>query len=223
MSIAIIPTILATTTQELLRQYEALMPLSPRIQVDVADGDLVDGRTIPLTTIIAHLTTRAHEFPHTQFDVHLMVRDWVPMLALLKEASAHIRIHLVLPHYAVYKPSDSEGERATTTLTVGVVFSPDDPLDTSVLQHLSAVQIMTVVPGKQGGSFIPTQLKHIETLREHGYAQEIMLDGGINTETLPLILAQRHLPSAIGVGSYLTRSPHPADAYRTLVQLATTP
>ncbi|MCR4326302.1 MAG: hypothetical protein NUV52_01450 [Candidatus Roizmanbacteria bacterium] len=212
MSIAIIPTILATTEQELMNQYALLMPLTNRIQIDVADGDLVDGKTLPLATIVQYLITHSSQFPHTLFDFHLMVRFWTTGIALLEEAAAHIHVNSVLSHYAAR-------QSVTTTLTQGVVFSPGDPIDTQTAQHTSLVQIMTVEPGKQGNPFIPSQLTYIKTLREGGYTGEIILDGGINPQSIAIIMQQSCLPSGVGVGSYLTHASNASQAYAALQQV----
>lgn len=62
---------------------------------------------------------------------------------------------------------------------------------------------MTVHPGAQGTPFIPEMLTKINELRENGFMGDIILDGGINNETLPLILKNKHLPTAVCPGSYL--------------------
>jgi len=209
MSVIIIPTILATTEEELINQYALLMPLTNRIQIDVADGDLVDGKTLPLSTILSYLIAHASQFPQTVFDFHLMVRFWAAEVPLLEEASAHIHINSVLSHYAARQP-------ISTSLTQGVVFSPGDPIDTQTAQRASLVQIMTVVPGKQGNPFMPSQLTYIKTLREGGYTGEIFLDGGINPQSIAIIMQQSHLPSGVGVGSYLTHASNASQAYAAL-------
>ena len=65
---------------------------------------------------------------------------------------------------------------------------------------------MSVNPGKQGSPFIPETLKKIEQLRLLGYRSKIFLDGGVNDQTLPLILNQKYLPDVLCPGSFLTRA-----------------
>jgi len=62
---------------------------------------------------------------------------------------------------------------------------------------------MTIEPGFQGNKFIPEMLLKINELREHGFTGQIILDGGINDQSLPIILKNKYLPDAVCPGSYL--------------------
>jgi ribulose-phosphate 3-epimerase len=76
----------------------------------------------------------------------------------------------------------------------GVTLNPATPLSAldEILPYVDAVLVMTVNPGWGGQVFIPEMVDKIARLRriltERGLSADIMVDGGINVETAPLVV-----------------------------------
>jgi pentose-5-phosphate-3-epimerase len=101
-------------------------------------------------------------------------------------------------------------ENNTENFSIGLVLDPEDTISDLRLKYnlnsISCIQIMSVVPGFQGKPFIKEVLQKIEQLKSDNYRGEIFIDGGINEETLPLILEQKEHPDHLCVGSYLAKA-----------------
>ena len=76
----------------------------------------------------------------------------------------------------------------------GIALNPGTPANSisAVIPLLNQVLVMTVNPGFSGQIFIPETVKKISEvkalLQAHGSDAIIQVDGGINTETLPLVV-----------------------------------
>ena len=101
---------------------------------------------------------------------------------------------------------------------LGIVLDPEDKVSTTI-HSFPAVQIMTVVPGKQGQSFLPNNLDKITQLRKNGYTGQILIDGSVNAETLKLILQQKYRPDVLNVGSYLVKANNPHEHFQILEKM----
>ena len=177
----------------------------PRFQIDIADGVFVPNTTIQISDI-SHLHSLAK--PETIFDFHLMVQDPLKHVEMIKQIQG-ITQGTILIHKSVFPPS-SLSTIHYPLFKFGLVLNPEDEVNTIDDEHikeLSAIQIMTVVPGFQGRPFIEESLTKIEQLRKRGYVGEILIDGAVNEKTLPLILSKLYKPDVLGIGSYLTKSP----------------
>ncbi|MFA6005571.1 MAG: hypothetical protein WC775_03765 [Patescibacteria group bacterium] len=209
----ITPTVNATTAQELEEQMILLCRLTDRIQIDVADGILINHKTIPLTHFAAFCEKHEGQFAGNIFDFHLMVSEWEDVVSDLNELRSIIHINLILVHQVVFRRNTSN------FFPVGLVLNPEDTVSRETFKHVPAVQIMTVNPGPQGSPFLPQNLSKISDLRNSGYKGEILLDGGINEVTIPTILKQSVLPDVLGIGSQLTKSPSPQEEFKQLTDL----
>ena len=209
----ITPTVLASTPQELEEQMIILCRLTDRIQIDVADGILVKNKTIPMAHFARFCEEREGQFVDKIFDFHLMVSEWEDVVSDLNELRSIIHINLVLVHQTVFRKNSSN------FFPIGLVLSPEDIVTREMFKHVPAVQIMTVKPGHQGNLFLPKNLAKITDLRSDGFKGEILLDGGINKETIPYILKQPALPDVLGIGSELTKSTAPQEEFKELMQL----
>lgn len=156
--------------------------------------DVMDGHFVPNITI-GPLVVQAIR-PHTKLfmDVHLMIENadlYIPqfaksgaeMITVHQEACTHLHrtIHLI----------KEQGVKA------GVSLNPATPVSTleHVLGDIDMVLLMSVNPGFGGQKFIPEVVKKVGQLKamliERGLDNqvEIQIDGGINAETAPLVVA----------------------------------
>jgi ribulose-phosphate 3-epimerase len=154
------------------------------IHVDVMDGHFVPNITIGPDVVKALR-------PHSKkiFDVHLMIAPCDPYL----EAFAHAGSDIITVHAEAGPHLDrslavikSLGKKAGVSITPS---TPESAIE-YVLDKLDLILVMTVNPGFGGQAFLPSQLDKIRTIRGMIGARPVHLevDGGINTETAPLVV-----------------------------------
>ena len=151
--------------------------------------DVMDGHFVPNLTIGPGVVKALRPHSDKPFDVHLMVSPVDQWLEAFAEAGAdHITIHPEAgPHtHRTLQTIRALGKKA------GVVLNPGTP--ESVLDYLidmvDLVLVMSVNPGFGGQSFIHSQLRKVEAIRERidklGKPIHLEVDGGVNAETARL-------------------------------------
>ena len=211
----ICPSILESSSSDFIYQLNKLSPYFNYFQIDVADGIFVSNKTIQIEEIIQAIKPSNYlAMKPLIFDFHLMVKDYDKEIEKLRNWKIkQIKINNIFIHYSllpVFKILINKLFLDRFSLSIGLVLNPQDQVSDLVnnydLNKISSIQIMSVIPGKQGSAFIPETLKKIEQLKIAGYRSKIFLDGGVNHQTLPLILNQKYKPDVIGVGSYFTQA-----------------
>ena len=154
--------------------------------------DVMDGHFVPNITIGPDVVKALR--PHTQkpFDVHLMISPVDNYLEAFAAAGADIiTVHPEAgPHtHRTVQAIKALGKKA------GVVLNPATPakmLD-YLIDEVDLVLVMSVNPGFGGQSFISSQLRKIEAIRnmidKTGREIHLEVDGGITTETAPLAIS----------------------------------
>jgi len=184
------------------------------LHIDVMDGHFVPNITIG-PVVIKALRPKSRLF----FDVHLMIERPELYLRDFRAAGADlITVHAeTCPHlHRVIQMIKETGAKA------GVALNPHTPLDVLkyVLEELDLVLIMSVNPGFGGQLFIPNILPKINLLRE--WAKErnpellIQVDGGINSDTAPLVVEAG--ANVLVAGSAVFNHPNPAQAVAQLME-----
>lgn len=160
--------------------------------VDYIHFDIMDGHFVPNLSFGAELVEALRPLTHIPFDTHLMIENpdrFIPgfasagasMLTVHPEACYHL-------HRVIHQIKE-EGAKA------GAALDPATPIGSIewVLGDLDRVLVMTVNPGFGGQKFLPEVLPKIAALREmekkHGLSFEIAVDGGIDAETAPQVIA----------------------------------
>ncbi|OGK31356.1 hypothetical protein A3F32_02460 [Candidatus Roizmanbacteria bacterium RIFCSPHIGHO2_12_FULL_42_10] len=223
----IFPTILEQSAEALYKQIANLSSVFQYFQIDIADGQFVDGETVSIDTLSkspnkSDFLLKSQSFPNSKSlrsiscEFHLMVSD-IPhhIESLGKEQAFDIQLVIVHLEAAIaWADYDEHIDlyaklKSAFPFEFGIAISPETPLAQYLHSVLAfpVIQIMTVQPGAQGRPFMPSQLEHIATLREAGYMGSIQIDGGVNEHTLPIILQNRYWPDAICPGSFLREKP----------------
>ncbi|KXK11465.1 MAG: D-allulose-6-phosphate 3-epimerase [Microgenomates bacterium OLB23] len=200
----IYPSLLETDPQELSADFARLLPHFDYVQIDIADGILVPNKTVKIADIKALIESPYAEWDlaYNQFEFHLMVQDYASQLKELEELESMYIPNVFIHYKALQHTFDELSDH--TPFEVGIALNPDEFVETAwdAIKEFSSIQLMTVTPGQQGNPFVPEVLQKITQLRERGYEGAIILDGGINEETLKTILQQPHLPDGVCPGSY---------------------
>lgn len=153
---------------------------------DYIHVDVMDGHFVPNITIGPLIVEAIRPVTKLPLDVHLMIEQPDNYIESFCKAGADIiTVHeevCVHLHRTLHLIKEM-GKKA------GVVLNPGTPVEAikEVLPYVDMVLLMTVNPGFGGQSFIPEVLSKITTLHDFrtqkGYAFEIEIDGGVNTQT----------------------------------------
>lgn len=156
------------------------------LHIDVMDGNFVPSISYGMP-VIKSIRKQSDLF----FDVHLMIEKPERYIQAFKESGADmLTVHAeACPHLdSVLREIRKAGMKA------GVALNPGTPVSTldCVLELADMVLIMTVNPGFGGQKFIESCTRKVkevrEMIRERGLNVDVQVDGGINKETLPVVL-----------------------------------
>lgn len=152
--------------------------------------DVMDGHFAPDITIGPLFVQSLKRVAKLRLDVHLMISEpekYIPAFA--KAGANNITVHVeTCPNL----PPMIEKIKSLGC-TAGVTLNPATPASAidHVLPLVDLVLVMSVVPGFSGQKFMPEMIRKVEEIRAKLNALRspayLEVDGGINTETLPLM------------------------------------
>jgi ribulose-phosphate 3-epimerase len=159
--------------------------------VDGLQIDVMDGRFVPDITFGPGIVRALSRVVHIPLDVHLMIVEPERHLSAFADAGAdRLIVHQeACPHlHRTLQTIRELGAEAGVTLNPGTPLSAIE----EVLDLADAVQVMTVNPGWGGQTFLSGQLDKISRLRgrleSRGLDMPIIVDGGIDPQTAPLVV-----------------------------------
>ena len=158
---------------------------------DLIHIDVMDGRFVPNITMGPLIVRAARRVTNLPLDVHLMIVEPERHLAAFAEAGASsISVHYEASpnlHRTLQNIHDLGCQ-------AGVAINPHTRADAllPVLDMIDIVNVMTVNPGFGGQKLIPATLSKVEALRriitDSGRSIALEVDGGVNAETVPLVV-----------------------------------
>ena len=178
------------------------------IHVDVMDGHFVPNITVgpPVVRAIRRVATRP-------LDVHLMIEEPDRYIEAFVDAGADmVSVHVeAVPHlHRTVSFIKKLGARA------GAVLNPSTPVITlqDIAGDLDYVLVMSVNPGFGGQAFIPHSIQKVQHVRrvltEAGSSAPIEIDGGIDEETAPKVVAAGANILVAGHAIFATNDPEGA-------------
>ena len=206
----IIPAFLEENSDDIIKNIDKINEDVEWVQIDVTDGTMTDGSTCDLYDLVG-------EIDDVNVEVHLMTTQPEKYF----DACAAIGAKRVYFHLGeVESPTAVLSAMDPYDFTKGIVLSPQTGVDDAFvyIDEVDAVQVMTVVPGKQGGAFLPEMLDKVSYLRERRGDLWISVDGGVNRDTIPEVRIKG--VDAAGVGSALMQSDDISKTFIELMEIA---
>ncbi len=213
----VIPGILEATQEKALQKINLLAGVTPKIQLDIADGELVSGKTFLDISFLSSLPTMPSPQHPVHIQLHLMVQKPEAMLMFLPPVVKEVCIQA---EAFMYKPLCMEAfddVLKAKNIRAGLSFNTKTPFEdfSDCLTKCDFVQFMSVDPGAQGRPFIMESLDKIARFKERFPNVTLQVDGGIAQDTLPMVIEAG--ADDLIVGSAIFNSPDPVESYKNFV------
>ena len=186
--IKLAPSILATDFSRLGEEVAACEAAG----ADYIHVDVMDGHFVPQITVGPLIVEALRPRTRLPLDVHLMIEEPEKHIQAFAQAGADIlTVHQEASPllYRLIERIKGLG------LHAGVSINPMTPIASveEVLPYIDLLLLMTVDPGYGGQTFIPSMLEKIKKVRslldEKGFSCELEVDGGINSDIAPQVVA----------------------------------
>jgi ribulose-phosphate 3-epimerase len=180
--IEIIPSINVATFSELKEKIKLVEPYVSWVHLDVADESFTDITLWHNPKDLLDLHTPLFIEVHVMLDgIDERITDWlepnVRRIIFHREASAD-------PDFVITQCRQAD-------IQAGIAIRPDTPVESVIpyLPRVDLVQTLAVMPGGAGQKFKSETLQKISAIRTVCPSCPIEVDGGVDTETVPAIIA----------------------------------
>jgi len=149
----------------------------------------MDGHFVPNLTFGPAIVEAVRRVaPGLPIEAHLMVERPEQFVQLFARAGADYILVQVESTHSLYRTVHAIAEAGCTA---GLVLNPGTPVETlrDLVPYVALVNVMTVEPGFGGQEFIATSPDKIRRVRDLAPGLDIEVDGGIDAETAPLVVA----------------------------------
>ena len=166
--------------------------------------DVMDGQFVPPITFGDVLATNLRNHTEAPMEAHLMtITPERHFDAFIKAGCKRIIFHVEATVHAhrLVQELKSKGVEA------GIAINPATPVEAieNLIGDIDLALVMTINPGWGGQPLIPFTLEKIQRIRALRPDLPIEVDGGVDPNTLPQIIAAG--ANIFVVGSYLLRAP----------------
>lgn len=214
LSAEIVPSILTAEMEVLTSQVKmagSFKPSARRVGIDIIDGYYADNITVALEDL------EGADFGHLKIDYQLMVEEPIDFLGQCFQAKADRVLAQIerMGSKALFLEAAEE-----YPFEVGWaldLYTPVEELSDDELEAVSSILLMSVKVGFSGQEFNGGVLEKIKKLRERGFGGDIVVDGGLNAETISFCLAAG--ANQFCVTSAIWKHEHPAVAWKELIAL----
>ncbi len=202
----IIPVILAQESRELRKKIRALEGVVKKVQLDI-----VDGRFAPNITVMPKHFIRFHT--KLKLQIHLMC--FKPEQYILSFAQIGAK-EFIFHAEATKNPERVIDIIKAKKMEPGIALLPGTRVSSvkKLIKKVKLVLVLAVHPGFSGQPIIAAALNKIKEIRKLNPRAKVILDGGINEVTIPLV--KRYKPSGIAVGHAIWQEKDPAIAIKKL-------
>lgn len=208
----IVPSILTNDLTLFETQFEVYISLFKLIEIDILDNTLIKNQTVSIEDSL-NIAKKylSKEKATNKIALHIMSSTFSYELV---KSNLSLIGEIIVSHDLMKSNSACFDSFASLTLTnnkafkFGVYFSPSINVSDykDEVNLFDFIQIMTVVPGKQGNIFIPEALDAIPSLKAKGY--KVKVDGGISPELVKSLSPQRQsilkTVDSVSIGSYFS-------------------
>jgi ribulose-phosphate 3-epimerase len=216
MNHRIAPSLLSADFLHLQRDVEMIN----RSEADWLHLDIMDGVFVPNISFGFPVLEALKQAASKPMDVHLMIVEPQKFVAEVAATGAY----MMNVHYeACVHLNRTVAAIKDAGMKAGVTLNPHTPVAVleDILQEVDMVLLMSVNPGFGAQKFIERSLEKVVCLkrmiRERGLSTLIEVDGGVNGETAPRLLAAG--ADVLVAGNYIFRSPDPVATIRSLKSL----
>lgn len=198
----ILPSILAFSKIEFASKVERIRLLGLRAHVDVMDGIFVASKTWADPSEVQNM------MDDMRFNVHLMVSEpehAVPIWTVSGADTVYFHFEATYRHKLIMRAVKQDEK-------MGIVLNPATPVSKigHLLDIVSSVLVMSVVPGRSGQKFDESTLAKIREIKRLRPKMHVCVDGGIKPHNIAKVAAAG--ADAVIAGSALTDSENPAAA-----------
>lgn len=205
----ILPTILATSSEEFQAALVMINEFANQVQIDITDGEFAANRTVGLDHIF---------WPDSWLvDIHMMVKNpsrYVDKLILMKP-------RMVIFHAEVeedLRPTFERLRQAGIMIGLALLRQTVPETKAALISMADHVLIFAGTLGQMGGRASLLQVEKIRLIKAIKPSVEIGWDGGANMDNLASII--RAGVNVINVGSAISASSNPKEAYNAMVEFA---
>jgi len=221
MKYSLLPSLPATSFQQILDLTEKLKDTISAFQVDIVDGVFAPHRAWPFTEsdVLSEWQKLSELVAHFEIEIDCMVQkpeQYLDIFSSLKVSRVIIHIGSTDCYGHCIRHARAHGYK------VGFAFTNDVPLSFMYpyIELIDFVQIMGIKNiGQQGQPFDEQTLVTAKKLRDAYPNLEIAVDGGVNEETI--IHLKKAGVNRFAPGSVISGAADPVVAYKHLVSLIT--
>lgn len=175
----LIPDILEQDIDKVLPKIPVIAELTDMVHIDIMDGLMVDNTTIDIGQLFEV------QIPESlKIDMHLMVEYPIDYLGDCHQLHVY-RAFAQIERMHSQKEFIEKAKELNVKPCFGLdLHTPPEAIEKDLYSDLDGILVMSVKAGWSGQSFNPIAIEKVKQLRQLGYQGHIVMDGGMNSETI---------------------------------------